>query len=66
MGADVDLPRLYDEFADWFHLLTSPGEYLYDNGKLVRFVRRDGVYGVSHDELGVAPLVKLRVPAPDR
>ena len=27
MGADVDQPRLYDEFADWFHLLTSPGEY---------------------------------------
>ena len=22
-----DLPRLYDEFADWFHLLTHPAEY---------------------------------------
>jgi SAM-dependent methyltransferase len=27
---DHDLPRLYTEFADWFHLLTAPADYAED------------------------------------
>jgi hypothetical protein len=29
-GAEDDLPRLYTEFADWFHLLTAPADYAED------------------------------------
>jgi len=29
-GADDDLPLLYTELADWFHLLTAPADYAED------------------------------------
>lgn len=35
------LPRLYDEFADWFHLLTPPSEYGEEAAYYTALIRED-------------------------
>lgn len=48
-----DLPRLYTEFADWFHLLTDPAEYAEEAAFFLRhFTEAAGVPPRTLLELG--------------
>jgi SAM-dependent methyltransferase len=46
---DMDRPRMYDELAPWFHLVTSPADYADEAADVVRLLAEQGVdLGPAH------------------
>jgi SAM-dependent methyltransferase len=43
MSSATDLPRLYDDLASWFHLLTSPADYAEEADFAVKLLNETGV-----------------------
>jgi SAM-dependent methyltransferase len=37
--SDAELPRMYTDLADWFHLLTAPWEYVEESGWYLQAIR---------------------------